>query len=250
MFSVEAESVINDGAPLELRGVGPEAEPLAALLPVNMYSSSSNDDRPEGLSLPDLFRVVTSILALVASINHDGVKRLTTPSESVLVTDRFGRHRFNYQPEDGAPRTETLSGARRALNAMAAILVRNGEIVACAVPEISARLKVVALTLDNEEDGEIGEAEKFAGPLLPGLPDMPITSLKNEDITKAKEPEHTQTTTSSDNGGVAKQWIGFANPREGETYFSDNSELNIRYLQPEKNHWDRLLADKWAVFQE
>lgn len=237
-----------DGGGFELLG-GP-AEPLAASLPVTMYSSSSKSDAGQnlkGLSPSETFCVLTGILALVGSINHGGVKRLSLPGGDTAGYDRLGRFRYKYSRSAGS-----TSSARRALNALAALLVRNGEIVACTVPELTTdKLKIFALTTDEAEE-EMEEAEKLAGPILLGLP-LESNTSKNEDLTETKEPEHTPIATTSSNNGRPVQlgdlYLAFANPRDKDNYFKNTPKLDVQYLMPENNHWEELLGDRWKVLQ-
>lgn len=107
----------------------------------------------ERMSRLDEFRVVTGLLSLATSINN-GFSNLT-PIAPAPTNDLHGRHRRTTSDELGR-------STRRALNAMAILLVQDAEVVACTVPDLSDDpVSVIVIAQQRGRLGLLREAKEL-----------------------------------------------------------------------------------------
>lgn len=220
----------------------------SALVPMN----DTENVQPRALHISNEFRAVTGLLALVASMNNAGTKKLQPLAEQDerldgTRYDAYGRYRYaNLEEETQA--SSTKPSARSALQAMATLLVRDGEVVACTVGNIGKQVEVIAMTDRPSRPSKGTLEEDPEGWLLTSLvrpPGIPTTDSDNGNVTEAEKKK-----PSPDGDDIRKIISACLNPRDGDNYFKDApKKACIKNLVPTLSHWETLQTDRWAVLE-
>lgn len=178
---------------------------------------------PPTLSCADEFRALAGLVALVAAMNTNSMQPTLA---HVAGEDIYGRLRHS------SKLPETRSATRRALNAMASLLVRNAEVVACTIPGVSDTEANILAVEDSQP---------------PVTPYFPLASVENQNVAKAQA-----TSPKSDQSGPHVDFAALANRREDDNTFLAGSKepVYIKPWPPSESLWKTLCSNRWAVLEK
>lgn len=207
----------------------------------------------EALSKHDQFRALASLVALVASMNNvpsEDPRLSSTTDGGDTPTDRYGRVRN--------PRT---SSSRRALNAMAILLVRDGDVIACtAPPGYMNEVNVIAVQ-ESQKSQESQESQEELPmemlPLVGASRDFHATSSEHGDAAKDLKTTRSETEDAAEAEGNGPEqclppisFTTLANPPPTKAS-SDSFEWDIKKRAPSQalGYWRKCVENRWAALE-
>lgn len=240
-----------------LSNVGPNPEgPPGKLTPhklrIQLSNASKNSKNSEGsleLGLHDELRVLTALIALAGILDNNTLKLPNSDYDH----DVYGRFRFPTPPP------QTRSRTRHALNAMAGLLVRKDEVVACTVPPTMSSEGVDIMAIEeirpHEELKLVHQFPNIGAAVAEGLP-VPLPDinsdvatakgselLPNIDVTAAKGPEPEGTPEDS------LPFKAFSNTEQNDWMKQTGNDPNVRILKPRESYWNAIYTNLWELIE-